>query len=389
MANASSVRTAPFGLQVLLWAAGNSLAGAAVGTAVGLLGRDRFEPTVVWIGVIFGNVVGFTVLLTSTLLPPRLRSVGPVLRVALVGLALFSGAVAGTALAFYLFPLFVLRDLRQALIIGAINAVVALAVGSVVHVYEALRWRLAESLREVEEVRLREARLREQAARAELSALQARINPHFFFNTLNTISALVEDDPQAASEIVETLAELFRYTFKAAGSRPVHLEEEVDFVRRYLRIEQARFGDRLAVVHELEADALRVPVPGLILQPLVENAVGHGIAPLRRGGTVRIAARLEGDDLVVEVSDDGRGLGAQASGGSPLTPGHGLDNVRQRLQTLYGEGGRLSLEPGPGGRGAVATLRLPWTRAVAMRAPAPAGETGTPAAEPGAKVAAT
>jgi signal transduction histidine kinase len=389
MANPERVRAAPFGFQVLLWAAGNSLAGAAVGTAVGLLGRDRFEPTVVWIGVLFGNVVGFTVLLTSTLLPPRLRSVGPVLRVALVGLALFSGAVAGTALAFYLFPLFVLRDLRQALIIGAINAVLALAVGSVVHVYEALRWRLAESLREVEEVRLREARLREQAARAELSALQARINPHFFFNTLNTISSLVEDDPQAASEMVETLAELFRYTFKAAESRPVPLEEEIDFVRRYLRIEQARFGDRLRVVQELEPDALRVPVPGLILQPLVENAVGHGIAPLRRGGTLRIAARLEGDDLVVEVSDDGRGLGVPASGESPLKPGHGLDNVRQRLQTLYGEGGRLSLEPGPGGRGAMAALRLPWSRAVATRAAAPATVTGMPAAETGTKAAAT
>lgn len=369
MAPAPGVRAAPFGFQVLLWAAGNSLAGAAVGTAVGLLGRDRFEPTVVWIGVLFANVVGFTVLLTSTLLPPRLRSVGPVLRAALVGLALFSGAIAGTALAFYLFPLFVLRDLRQALIIGAINAVLALAVGSVVHVYEALRWRLAESLREVEEVRLLEARLREQATRAELQALQARINPHFFFNTLNTISALVEDDPRAASEIVETLAELFRYTFKAAESRPVPLAEEIDFVRRYLRIEQARFGERLAVVHQLDPDALRVPIPGLLLQPLVENAVGHGIAPIRRGGTVRIAARLEGEDLVVEVSDDGRGLASRAGQGSPLKPEHGLDNVRQRLQTLYGEAGRLSLEPGPGGRGAVATIRLPWSRAPEARAP--------------------
>jgi Histidine kinase len=367
MATTPGVRATPFGFQVLLWAAGNSLAGAAVGTAVGLLGRDRFEPTVVWIGVLFGNVVGFTVLLTSTLLPPRLRSVGPVLRALFVGLALFSGAVAGTALAFYAFPLFVLRDLRQALIIGAINAVVALAVGSVVHVYEALRWRLAESLREVEEVRLREARLREQAARAELKALQARINPHFFFNTLNTISSLVEDDPRGASEIVETLAELFRYTFQAAGSRPVPLAEEIEFVRRYLRIEQARFGERLSVVHELEPDALLVPVPGLLLQPLVENAVGHGIAPLRRGGTVRIAARLEGEDLVVEVSDDGRGLAPQASRESPLKPGHGLDNVRQRLQTLYGEEGRLTLEPGPGDRGALATIRLPWSRAAEAR----------------------
>jgi two-component sensor histidine kinase len=349
-------RSAPFGFQVLLWALGNSLAGAAVGLAVNLLGRGVFEPTVLLIGILFGNVVGFTVFLTSTLLPPRLRGVGPLLRALLVGLALFSGAVAGTALVFYLFPLFVLRDLRQALTVGAINAVLALAVGSVVHVYEALRWRLAESLREVEEVRLREARLREQAALAELAALQARINPHFFFNTLNTISSLVEEDPRRAGDIVTTLAELFRYTFRAAESRPVRLEEELEFVRRYLTIEQARFGERLRVVSEVSAAALQVQVPGLLLQPLVENAVGHGVAPLRRGGTVRIAARIEAEELVVEVSDDGRGLPPH---GDPVRPGHGLDNVRQRLATLYGERGRLSLAPGDGGSGAVATIRIP------------------------------
>ncbi|HYV17510.1 MAG TPA: histidine kinase [Verrucomicrobiae bacterium] len=376
-------RSAPFGFQVLLWALGNSVAGAAVGLAVNLLGRGVFEPTVLVIGILFGNVVGFTVFLTSTLLPPRLREVGPVLRALLVGLALFSGAVAGTAFAFYLFPLFVLRDLRQALTVGAINAVLALAVGSVVHVYEALRWRLAESLREVEEVRLREARLREQAALAELAALQARINPHFFFNTLNTISSLVEEDPRRAGDIVTTLAELFRYTFRAAESRPVRLEEELEFVRRYLTIEQARFGERLRVVSDVTPAALQIPVAGLLLQPLVENAVGHGVATLRRGGTVRIAARVESDELVVEVSDDGRGLPPH---GDPIRPGHGLDNVRQRLATLYGERGRLTLQPGAEGQGAVATIRIPAPAAQAAEATAPAaagiGATGLPAAAP-------
>jgi signal transduction histidine kinase len=376
-------RSTPFGFQVLLWATGNSLAGAAVGLAVNLLGRGTFEPTVLLIGILFGNVVGFTVFLTSTLLPPRLREVGPVLRALLVGLALFSGAVAGTALVFYLFPLFVLRDLRQALTVGAINAVLALAVGSVVHVYEALRWRLAESLREVEQVRLREARLREQAARAELAALQARINPHFFFNTLNTISSLVEEDPRRAGDIVTTLAELFRYTFRATESRPVRLEEELEFVRRYLTIEQARFGERLRVVSEVSAAALQVSVPGLLLQPLVENAVGHGVAPLRRGGTVRIAARVESDELVVEVSDDGRGLPPH---GDPVRPGHGLDNVRQRLATLYGERGRLSLAPGVGGSGAVATIRIPAPATqgtqTAARAAAGIGAAALPAPAP-------
>jgi signal transduction histidine kinase len=348
-------RSLPFLFQAGLWAGGNTLAGAAVGLAVGALQRG-FQPTIVWIGVLFGNVVGFTVLLTSTLLPPRLRSVGPLARAGLVGLALFSGAVAGTAFVFYLFPLFMLRDARQALTVSAVNAVIALVVGAVVHVYEGLRWRLAETLREVEEVRLRESQLREQAARAELAALQARINPHFFFNTLNTISALAEEDPRRAGEIVQTLAELFRYTFKVSESGPVPLQDELDFVQRYLVIEQARFGHRLRLVREVDEQARAVPVPGLILQPLVENAVGHGIAPLRDGGTVRIAARVEGGSLVVEVSDDGRGL---PPGRDPVREGHGLDNVRQRLATLYAGTGSLEMGAGPGGRGTTARLRIP------------------------------
>jgi signal transduction histidine kinase len=362
-----ATRSLPFALQVLLWSAGNTLAGAAVGLAVGALQRG-FQPTIVLISILFGNVVGFTVLLTSTLLPPRLRALGPVTRALLVSLALFSGAVAGTAFVFYLFPLFILRDLRQALTVSAVNAVLALVIGGVVHIYEDLRWRLAESLREVEEVRLRASQLREQAARAEIAALQARINPHFFFNTLNTISALAEDDPRRAGEIVETLAELFRYTFKVAESGPVPLEEELGFVQRYLTIEQARFGDRLRVLRSVEPAALAVRVPGLILQPLVENAVGHGIAPLAHGGTLRIAARVEAGDLVVEVSDDGTGLPP----GDPVLEGHGLDNVRQRLGTLYPGRGALDLGAGPGGRGTLARVRLPLP-AGSVLADAPAG----------------
>lgn len=354
----SGPRGLPIALQVLLWGTCNSLAGAAVGLAVGVLREGGLEPTIVLISILFGNVVGFTVLVTSTVLPPRLREVGPWARGALVALALFSGAVAGTALVFYLFPLFILRDLRQALTVGSINAVLALAVGGVVHVYEALRWRLAESLREVEEVRLRESRLREQTARAELAALQARINPHFFFNTLNTISALVDEDPRKAGDLVQGLAELFRYTFKVAESRPVPLQEELEFVERYLAIEQARFGERLQVVRDVDSRALAAPVPGLILQPLVENAVGHGLAPLRHGGTVRIAARVVDGVLAVEVEDDGRGI---APGRDPVRPGHGLDNVRQRLVTLYGGRGALDLGPGTGGRGTLARLLIPVT----------------------------
>jgi LytS/YehU family sensor histidine kinase len=157
----------------------------------------------------------------------------------------------------------------------------------------------------------------------------------------------------------------------------------LEFVQRCLIIERARYGDRLRVVREVDPRSLRVPVPGLILQPLVENAVGHGIAPLREGGTVRIAARLQDGELCVEVSDDGRGLPQGVA--DPVRDGHGLDNVRQRLQTIYGGSGRLELERGALGRGTVARIRIPVPvdqakadeteapRAM-VQAPAPAGQ---------------
>jgi signal transduction histidine kinase len=347
----------PLALQVLLWAASNTAAGTATGLAVGAFREGGFEPTVLWISILFGNVVGFTVLIASVVLFPRLRGLAPAARVALLGLALLSGSVAGTAIVLYLFPLFVLRDLRQTLAIGAINGLLALVIGGIVHAYETLRWRLQATLREVEEVRLVEARLKEAAARAELSALQARINPHFFFNTLNTISSLLQGDPDKADEVVQTLADLFRYTFRVADAGPVPLEDELEFVAGYLDIERARYGDRLKVVWEVEPEARTVRLPGLILQPLVENAVGHGIAPVGEGGTVVIRARVRDGTLSVEVADDGTGFSQPAA--AVVREGHGLANVSQRLAACYPGRASLVLEPGPSGRGSVARMTMP------------------------------
>ncbi len=344
-------------LEVLAWAVASAAAGAATGLAVGVVGQGGFDPKILLISAVFGDVVGFTVLASIHMLGPRLRGLAPAARWGLLALSLLSGSAAATALVLYLFPLFVLRDLRQAFAVVSVNSVLALVLGAVVHVYEGLRWRLAESLREVEEVRLVEARWKEQAARAELAALQARIHPHFLFNTLNTISSLVTEDPERAEEVAQTLADLFRYTFKAAeAGRLVPLGEELDFVRGYLDIERARFGERLEVVWEVDPEARSVAVPGLLLQPLVENAVGHGIAPRSRGGTLRIRARLEGERLRVEVEDDGPGL---TPGRAALLEGHGLENVKRRIETAYAGVGTFEIEAGPGGRGTLARLVIP------------------------------
>jgi signal transduction histidine kinase len=344
-------------VQLLLWVGGASAAGAVVGAAAGVLRGDGPSRPVVLMSVLLGNVVGVTALLCSVVLFPKVRLLGPLARALVLGLALVSGAIAGTALVLYLFPLLVLSDVRRALALAAINGALALLVGGVVYAYEGLRLRLAESLREVEEVRLVQATLREEAARAELAALQARINPHFFFNTLNTIASLLEENPREAERVVHTLADLFRYTLQVSDAAPVPLRREVEFVEAYLLIEQARFGRRLRVEVRVEPEAAEAKVPGLVLQPLVENAVTHGIAPVPGGGSLSIRASCVADELRVDVVDDGAGLPADAPPGAGA--GHGLANVRRRLAAFYGPRASLTLTPGASGRGTAARLSIP------------------------------
>lgn len=358
-----AVRRAAFSLplQVMLWVAGSSAAGAVVGLTVGLFRDKPLDSSLLWMSLLFGNVVGLTVFVCSVALYPVFRNFGPPVRWALLVVGLLAGSAAGTALVLWRFLFFVLSDTRQALAVFALNAVLALIVGGLAHAYEGMRWRLAESLREVEEVRLVEAQLQEQAAKAELSALQARINPHFFFNTLNTISALLAEDPAKADDVVQALAELFRYTFKAAHAGAVALSEELEFVEGYLAVEHARFGERLRVEWSIEPEAREIRVPGLVLQPLVENAVGHGLAPVPGGGTVRIAARILDGRLIVEVEDDGVGLPATSG---LIREDHGLGNVRRRVASASGGQGSLELQAAPHGRGALARITLPATRGV-------------------------
>ena len=321
--------------------------------------RDRpLDDRLLLMSLMFGIVVGLTVFICSVALYPVLRNFAPLVRYVILAVGLLAGSAAGTALVVMSFRWFVLSDPSQSIAVFSLTAVLALIVGGLAHAYEGMRWRLAESLREVEEVRLVEAELHEQAARAELAALQARINPHFFFNTLNTISALLAEDPAKADEVVQTLAGLFRYTFKAAHADTVTLSEELEFVEGYLAVEKARFGDRLRVAWDVEPAVRAARVPGLILQPLVENAVGHGIAPSPGGGTVRITGHLSEGSLVVEVEDDGAGLSGDAA--SMIRDDHGLGNVRKRVATASRGGGRLELLPATRGRGALARIVLPF-----------------------------
>jgi len=202
-------------------------------------------------------------------------------------------------------------------------------------------------------------RLTAQLAEARLGALRMQLNPHFLFNSLNAITVLVRDqNTAAASRMLELLSDVLRQVLHAEGSHETPLSTELDFLERYLAIEQVRFSDRLRPRIEVDPAIRRAAVPQFILQPLVENALRHGIARRADAGLVEVAAYRTADTLVLTVRDDGPGLAP--SGATAI--GVGLANTRARLEALYGERAGLEIANAPGG-GAVVTIRLPYHEA--------------------------
>lgn len=212
-----------------------------------------------------------------------------------------------------------------------------------------------EYFRRFREREISGSRLEAQLAQARLQILTMQLQPHFLFNTLHAISGLVHRDADAAERMIANLSEMLRVSLSRQQRDEVELREEMELLAPYLDIERMRLGERLSVQVEVEPGAEGALVPHLILQPLVENAIRHGIAPQRLPGTVRISSRRDGDRLEIVVRDDGRGLrgGAEAGGGL------GLENTRRRLEHLYGEAGRLRLEEVPDG-GVRVEITLPF-----------------------------
>ncbi|HEX2188264.1 MAG TPA: histidine kinase [Longimicrobiaceae bacterium] len=208
-----------------------------------------------------------------------------------------------------------------------------------------------ERLREEER---RSAGLVAQLAQAQLSALRAQLHPHFFFNTLNAVAELIHRDPDAADRMVTRLGAFMRRSLDTADRQEVPLGEEVEALETYLDVVRLRFGDRVRVALDVDPAALGCRVPALVLQPLVENALKHGLEPREGPGHLRVSGRLEGSRLVLEVRDDGAGLPPDGR----LTERVGLRNTRERLRQLYGAAGELTLRPVAGG-GTAVTVALP------------------------------
>ncbi len=206
----------------------------------------------------------------------------------------------------------------------------------------------------------RRSREREQLearlAETRLQLLNVQLQPHFLFNTLNTIAEIVHDDADKADHMITSLSDLLRRALELGATQEISLDRELDLLARYLDIQKVRFGDRLQVSSRVADEARLASVPVLLLQPLVENAIQHGLSAHADAGRIDIVARREGHTLVITVTDDGAGIKEPAPVGRQRL---GLSNTRERLQALYGANHTLDLTNAPGG-GAQISLAIPW-----------------------------
>jgi signal transduction histidine kinase len=237
--------------------------------------------------------------------------------------------------------------------------------------------------RRLRERELGAAQLEAQLALAQVQALKMQVHPHFLFNTLHAVTVLIREDPAAATRIVTRLGDLLRLTLSRATTAQVSFRRELEILTLYLEIERTRFHDRLEIAYEVHPTTLGALVPDLILQPLVENAIRHGVSPNAGTGRIEVRSRHDGDWLCVEIRDNGAGLAP----GQVRPDGIGLTTTRARLERLYGDRQELTLANLPEG-GCVARIRIPFQLTAedrgepAVRLPLPA-TSATPLAAAG------
>jgi signal transduction histidine kinase len=304
------------------------------------------------------HAVGMTVLV-SVAMPQLNRALAarpPAIRWIVKMTALVPLALLGTAVASGVITLLRLRPAEPFWICYrhdfSINVLITLMLGIGMGLYDVQRRRLDAVTTTLRERELEHERERKMALEARLASLEARLQPHFMFNTLNAISALIQEDPAEAERTVERLAALLRFSLDATERGLVPLEHELKIVTDYVEIERTRFGPRLAYTIDIQPEAAGADVPPLTLQPLVENSVKHAIAPRPAGGRLRIEAALADDGLRLSVWDDGPGFTADA-----MRPGHGLDTLRGRLAARFGADASLSVARRDGGT--LVTVQLP------------------------------
>jgi len=215
--------------------------------------------------------------------------------------------------------------------------VITLQIGIAMEIYGTLRSRLDQAALDLQAKELERERALKAAAEARLASLESRVHPHFLFNSLNSISALIQEDPERADRLVEKMAALLRFSLDSSQEGLVRLADEIKFVSDYLEIEKARFADRLRYRIAVPEETLNAEVPALSVQTLVENSVKHAINPVRAGGEIEISAGFIDGAIQIKIADTGKGFAMES-----VPTGHGLDNLQARLVHLFGEKAKLT-----------------------------------------------
>lgn len=334
---------------------------AAFGVLMFAWGLDYLSPRDALVNKLLLVVLGFVLTLLFRLLYRRVRatSPGPVAAILVVLTASFAGAALWRETHTLLFQLYYSAQTSR----GGIE-LVAIPLGTWLYDgFVLLSWSLlyfaVNDWTELREQRKRAAKAESMAQAARLRALQSQLQPHFLFNTLNAISTLVvEGHNSDAARMIARLSDFLRLSLETTSTPEISVAEELEFVRRYLDIEQVRFGTRLHVAINAQPEAMRALVPALVLQPLVENAVKHGVLTREHGGSVTVTAEQKNGALLLCVSDDGPGLPQDGS----AIHGVGLRNTATRLSELYGEASRFSLDASVSG-GVAAVIEIPFRQA--------------------------
>ncbi len=311
--------------------------------AAGFIYREpKYWGGALYSSFIFSMSIGFSIHFLVTYFLNRIAKLERILRLSILFLMFLLGGLIGSevGIGIQIVTLGIRYSWTDQAPLLTMNLVFAALFGTIAVIYFTLQANVERMAAQLKEKELNEERLIRTKMEAELQALQAKINPHFLFNTLNSIASLISENPKAAESTVEKLSELFRYTLKSAETSSVSVAEELDIVRTYLEIEKVRFGDRLQ--YDITcADAVRdVMIPALIIQPLVENSIKHGIASEIHGGKINVEVSKAGGNCLISVIDDGKGIDD-----ANKANGFGLRSVEERLQLRYGASSSLTLIP--------------------------------------------
>jgi len=328
---------------VIVW-----LGGGAASPVLPALKLSRFILRACAMGAIFSSSFFLTCGLTAVYVRPLIKDYPRGIARTLFALTMGSGGALGFALAAYASALLLEGSVASSYVSRIIvaDALVAALLSLVIGAFQKLRADVRRAEQIINQKALRERSLEALAARAQAHALRSQINPHFLFNTLNTLSALITIDPAAAREMVEHLAEVFRYTLSSSRADLVPLADELALVENYLRLEKARLRDRLSLDLEIPGELNGVVLPGLSLQPIVENAIRHGVARRLRCGALQI--KVERRDSVCRITvrnqREPETDAPDLSDRQLFREGHALSNVRERMALIYGDRFTLRIE---------------------------------------------